>query len=262
MRITRSKIIQVITLTVILLITANIKAADTRDYISCYPINNLTERDISLMRSWYRGYEPVQFTQPDGTEITLYESPEGHHKSKLTDENNYRVALNGNTWYYCWVMQDEDGGLYASQYPVHLYTPESLGLQPGLTETPEYNLRRIEQEKEAEEWLKRNNEEYRRQINLNEIRGSIRNDADTPHEGVVNSLVFFIIPDSTGSDFLRTWSEYDSVLNNLNGNSLRIYYKDGSNANLDIFLNIRNYRDTERNISYFDTGQKNYENNA
>ena len=268
--VTKSKIIQIITIAVILLISANIEADDTRGYILYHPVNNLTERDIQLVRSWGRGYEPVQKTQPDGTEITLYESPDGHHKIKLTDENNYRVALSPKTWYYCWVMQDEDGGLYASQYPVHLHTPESLGLKPGLTETPEYNRRRYEDQEAAREIRKRENEEFRRwlfeqnpelykRFAPGDTLGSIKNDGDTPHVGTVKSLVFFIIPDSSGSDFVRTWSEYDSVLNNMKGNSLRRFYKDVSNNVFDPISTIITttsqtivaYRDSLNSIDYY-----------
>ena len=71
-------------------------------------------------------------TQADGTEIPAFYTGDeffGRHY----DKNNYTMVIDSKTKYWCWAQQGKDGYLESTGYEIHLYTPESLGLKPGIT---------------------------------------------------------------------------------------------------------------------------------
>jgi hypothetical protein len=184
-------------------------------------INNQTELDTYYNEMYGWGNMPTTRIQPDGTEVTFLISPIGHNGLRFHDENNYRIGIN-NKGFYAWTIQRSDGGLWTSQYPIHLFSPESLGIEPGLRETPEYIRKQYLDHLEYEKIRKIKLEEQRKFLeeinNSNETRsGDTRSGGYTPHTGSVNSLVLFVIPDSTIAGFQMTYGQYNTLLNSPKG---------------------------------------------
>ena len=51
--------------------------------------------------------------------------------------NDFTVVYDYKTKYYCWALQNKDGWLESTGYPVHLHNPEQLGLEKNIRMTNE-----------------------------------------------------------------------------------------------------------------------------
>jgi hypothetical protein len=94
---------------------------------------------LLVTESVYASYTekgPVEVKQPDGTELTIYETGD-HRYRRYHDENDYTVIKDRKTKFICYAIRGEDGNLKSSGYPIHLHSPQSLGLEPGLRPSPE-----------------------------------------------------------------------------------------------------------------------------
>ena len=87
---------------------------------------------------------PSRLTQPDGTVIDVLLSGDEFH-SWAHDENGFTIIPDRDTGYYCWAIPSptRSGDVESSGYPIHLHTPQSLGLEPRINISEElYRERR------------------------------------------------------------------------------------------------------------------------
>ena len=86
---------------------------------------------IGTLYSLIRVNQPTTLTQLDGTIVNVQVIGD-HVYLRFHDENNHTIIQDKETWIWCWAEEDGKGGLKATQYPVHLHTPESIGISPGV----------------------------------------------------------------------------------------------------------------------------------
>ena len=72
---------------------------------------------------------PTQLWQPDGTIIDAFVSGDAFYL-RFHDKDGYTMTRDEKTNIICWARQNKDGLLESTGYPVHLYSPLSIGLQP------------------------------------------------------------------------------------------------------------------------------------
>ena len=81
---------------------------------------------ISLSAAWLNDV-PVTITQPDGKKIEAFVSGDEFHNWRH-DKYLYTIIQDPKTGYWCWAKA-ENGNLISTGYPIHQYSPQSLGLQ-------------------------------------------------------------------------------------------------------------------------------------
>jgi hypothetical protein len=75
---------------------------------------------------------PLQRTQPDGVVVNFFQSGDLAY-SWLHSEDNFTIESDPKTNFFCWAIHTEDGqDIKSSGYPIHLYDPVDLGLQPNI----------------------------------------------------------------------------------------------------------------------------------
>jgi len=154
---------------------------------------------------------PNQLTQPDGTVIDVYYSGDEHH-NWVHDKDNYTMIQDDKTGYVCWAIANK-GSLTSTGYPVHLYTPKTLDLQPG------------------ENISKERYQQKRHRIN-DYLENSLTR---APSTGIINLIVIFIR--FSDDDEYTGQTSYYNNLYNASGedvNSLRQYYWDASYQQLTV----------------------------
>ena len=72
---------------------------------------------------------PISLRQPDGTTIEAYLTGDEFY-TWTHDVNHYNMIRDFQTGFYCWAILDNDA-LISTGIPVHLQSPNSLGLSPG-----------------------------------------------------------------------------------------------------------------------------------
>jgi M6 family metalloprotease-like protein len=163
-----------------------------------------------LYSAWFDNV-PSQRTQPDGTKIDLFFSgDEFHHWAH--DKDHFTMIQDVQTGYWCWAIltpsENVTGGLLTSSgYPVHLYAPQSLALQPRINISEALYLEK-------------------RETFENGHRSNI---SRAPTTGVINNLVVFILfADDSG--FTTPFGFYDDIFNAVgtNANSMKQYFWDSS----------------------------------
>ena len=179
---------------------------------------------------------PHNLTQPDGTVINvLTTGDEFHHWPH--NENGFTIIQDAVTGFWCWAKA-ENGDLISTGYPIHLHSPESLGL------SPKENI---------------SNERYqqlRDDFNShNQARGNLR----APTLGIVNNIVVFI-RFSTDSEFTSPKSEYDDMLNGqgVNVNSMYQYFWDASYNQLQVVSPMYPIATGNTIVSYQSPHPRNY----
>ncbi|MCL2065550.1 MAG: hypothetical protein FWG98_14420 [Candidatus Cloacimonetes bacterium] len=73
---------------------------------------------------------PVNLSQPDQRQIDAFQSGDEFHRW-IHDENGFTIILDPISDYWCWAIENHDGFLESTGYPVHLFTPESRGISVG-----------------------------------------------------------------------------------------------------------------------------------
>ncbi|MCL2065585.1 MAG: hypothetical protein FWG98_14595 [Candidatus Cloacimonetes bacterium] len=135
---------------------------------------------------------PVTLSQPDQRQIEAFQSGDEFHRW-IHNENGFTIILDPISDYWCWAIENLDGFLESTGYPVHLYTPESRGISVGENISHE---RYLEMRQEHDE-----------KFNSNTIKA--------PSIGEVNSITIFIsFPDDFGNDFFP--AHYDFYYNFFN----------------------------------------------
>jgi len=99
----------------------------------------------ACLHSFYIEYYATQLKQPDGTEIGAFTSGDEYFR-RFHDKDGFTMIPERDTGLICWARQGEDGLLQSTGYPVHQYTPQSLGIIPNVNISPE-------KYREIKEWI-------------------------------------------------------------------------------------------------------------
>jgi M6 family metalloprotease-like protein len=169
---------------------------------------------LELNAAWVDNM-PSQLTQPDGTVIDVLLSGDEFHNWPH-DKNGFTIIPDYDTGFYCWAIPSStrSGDVISSGYPIHLHTPQSLGLQPGINISAElYHGRRAEHDRQFEN---SNRNEYSRTT------------------GTINNIVIFI-RFADQSNFSWTSEAMNTVFNSTaeNTNSMHRYFYDASHGQLN-----------------------------
>ena len=148
---------------------------------------------------------PIQRYQPDGVRISMayIRYPNGYMLYRTMYE--YTTLLDSLTGFWCYAINDEDGRLINSGYPLHLHDPNDLGIKinikPSIEEIEEYREEKI-LEDEQTRWF---DAPYKKM----------------PSSDNVKSLVIFVKPsDKPCAEFNN-----NGYLDNYqNGHSVKDYY--------------------------------------
>jgi hypothetical protein len=142
---------------------------------------------MSLHSAWVDNLQG-RVTQPDGTMIDVLFSGDEFHVW-AHDENYFTIIQDPFTGFWCWAVS-KDGDLISTGYPIHLHTPEFLGLNSRENISVErYHEKRVPFDEE---------------FNSRSVRG--------PTTGVLNNLVVFI-RFSDDEEFTTPVSFYDEMFN-------------------------------------------------
>jgi len=179
---------------------------------------------------------PSQLIQPDGKVLDVFYSGDEYHNWPH-DEDYYTMIIEEKTGYVCWAVA-ENGKLISTGKPVHLYSPQELGL------SPRENI---------------SEEQYRAQYERKMSRLPGGPKRVTPSTGTVNELVIFI-RFAGESEFPEQLSYYDDMFNPFEpgSNTLKRYYWDASYEQLlvnSLFFPIQTGNTV---ISYQDTQPRSY----
>ena len=74
----------------------------------------------------------VQLTQPDKTIVDAFATGNDPGFIRCHDANDYTIVKDRKTGFFCWAYLDSDGYLESTGFPIHLYNPKDLGLEPGI----------------------------------------------------------------------------------------------------------------------------------
>lgn len=172
----------------------------------------LTVFSIAVLNAAWLDNVPNQLTQPDGTVIdVLYSGDEFHNWAH--DSAGHTMIRDIATGYICWA-RSQGGDLVSTGYPVHLHTPQSLGIVPHENISEARYL-----EKRAEWGLDYNTRTHR-----------------TPSIGTIQNLVVFI-RFLGEEEFTRPITFYDNMFNaqGTGVNSLYQYFWDASYNQLEVY---------------------------
>jgi M6 family metalloprotease-like protein len=169
--------------------------------------------------------EPIEFTQPDGTVLKLFVTGDEYYH-RVHDANGYTILKDARTGYAVYAVADGQT-LQASQYIVGRSDPAELGLMPNLTKSKS----EIESNPFGDNMTARNS------------------GARVPPTGSFNNIVIFLrFADQTEFP-AETFSAYNSKFNSTDQASLKDYYHEVSNNQLNI--NSYLFRSSGNNIISF-----------
>jgi len=178
---------------------------------------------------------PNQLTQPDGTVIDVLYSGDEFHKWPH-DKDGYTMIIEVETGNVCWAVA-KDGDLVSTGKPVHLHSPQSLGLSP----RENISMARYQ---EKRRWFD---------------EALIDNPHRTPSLGHVTELVIFI-RFADDPEFTSQVSYYNSLFNTTGTgvNSLKQYYYDASYGQLTVDSPFFPTPPGNTIVSYQDTQPRGY----
>jgi M6 family metalloprotease-like protein len=159
---------------------------------------------FNIHAAWLNNVQ-IDLTQPDGTVLEAYATGDEFH-NWAHDANNFTIIQDPITGYWCW-GREVDGDVVSTGYPIHRYTPQSLGLTPG------QNI--------SEERYSELREPWDLEFNARSSRA--------PSLGIVQSLTVFIRFADQG-EFEQSFDHWDERLNSPEegANSMMRYFFDAS----------------------------------
>jgi M6 family metalloprotease-like protein len=163
-----------------------------------------------LSAAWLENV-PATIEQPDGTLVDVFYSGDEFH-NWIHDIDNYTIVFDEETGFYSWATYDGDT-IVSSDIPIHLGTPQSIGLKPNINITEE---------------------QYREKRQRRETTSS-RSRSAAPTTGTINNIVIFI-RFAGEAEFSVTTATYESLFNNASGSvlSLKKYFIDASYQQLTV----------------------------
>lgn len=165
---------------------------------------------IGFLQAAYLEFQPMNLSQPDGTELALFASGDEYY-NWLHDAEGYTIMQNNEGW-YVYLKADTDGELIFTDLKAGRDNPATGNLSPWTNISAE----RIGAIRNS----------YQR--HLKEI-GS----GKAPHSGTLNNIVIFIrFSDQT--EFTQALSTYSSMFNGTSGNNLQTYFKEVSYNALNV----------------------------
>ena len=166
---------------------------------------------ITIYSSWIEDF-PVKLIQPDGVKFTAFRSGDEFH-NWVHNESQETMIIDDQTGFWCWAIE-KNGDLASSGFPVHIYTAESMGIEP------KKNISEAKYLEKRSAWR---------------VPDHLRNQTRTPSLGIVNNLVIFIrFADDT--EFTVHPNYYETFFNaaGVNVNSLYQYFWDSSYQQLSV----------------------------
>ena len=189
---------------------------------------------ININAAWLNELA-MQFTQPDGTVLDLFITGDEHHRW-IHDAEGYTIYQDLDTDFYCWAIVENDN-LTSSGYPVHLFSPQSLGFTPYQNISDEGYL------------LKRER--------MDSISRNI--DLHAPSIGTLENLVIFI-RFSDQAAFTQPFSSYNNDFNSSTPgvNSVYNYYQHASNSLMTLNSHFFPLQSGTTVVTYDDPNPRSY----
>ena len=186
---------------------------------------------------------PSILTQPDGATIDVLLSGDEFH-NWAHDDTGHTIIQDPITGFWCWAKA-ENGNLVSTGYPIHLYSPQSLGISPNENiSTEQYNTQRSRMSIDLEEFQQRSG------------RSELPRTNST---GTMNNLVIFIrFSDQT--EFTRDPSFYGNMFNEEgeNANSQYQYFYEASYGSLEVYTHLYPIDNGVTVLSYQDIHPRSY----
>lgn len=182
-------------------------------------------------------FVPITLKQPDGSILNVYASGDEFY-NWVHDKDNYTILLNPATGFYVYGEVSE-GKLVPTEYVVGRVYPQSVGLKVAANVFPPIAIR------------------MNRPMTSLSKTGNLAVFPE-PFPRVVGSrfnLVIFVRFKGE-PEFADSLSKYDNILNGVNGPSLRHFYRETSNNQLDVSSFI--YPRGSTIVSYQDAQDRNY----
>ncbi|MCL2064030.1 MAG: T9SS type A sorting domain-containing protein [Candidatus Cloacimonetes bacterium] len=151
----------------------------------------------------------LQLTQPDGTQLDLYITGDEHHRW-VHNAEGFTIIQDFNTGYWTWAMLENDN-LIPSNYPVHLFTPQEIGISPRINIS---EARYLEKRSRMDD-------------------DNLRNESRAPSTGIIQNLVIFISFSDVG--FTQSFSSYETDFASTTANSVYTYFYNASYQQLEVF---------------------------
>jgi M6 family metalloprotease-like protein len=174
----------------------------------------VTLLSVTMLSAVWMDKFPSQLTQPDGTKLDIFLSGDEFH-NWVSDDSGFTIIQDPQTGYWCWAMHSPSSPdvIMSSGYPVHLHSPENLGLQPYIN----ISVQRY-QEIRAPRDAEFNSRSHR-----------------APTTGLINNITIFI-RFADQEEFTHTTAYYDGIFNDQapNANSLYRYFYDASYTQLEV----------------------------
>lgn len=180
-------------------------------------------------------YLPLNFSQPDGSPVSIYASGDEFH-NWLHDADFYTIVRD-DTDRYVYARQDGDK-VAPTELVVGINSPQELGLQPGINLSPELIAAKY----------------ARYESTMRDYRN-----ARSPHQGQFNNLVIFI-KFADDPDFSSPLSMYDTMFNDatVNANSMVNFFNAASYNQLNISTTFYPAPNGDIVVSYTDINPRNY----
>lgn len=158
---------------------------------------------VALQAAWHDAL-PLEVSQPDGTQLTIYASGDEFH-NWLHDENNYTIVRN-DEGAYVYARQDGEG-VAATDIYVGNGSPAMRNLEPGINLSPQMIEAKYESMAQMRDY----------------------SNGRSPHFGLFNNVVIFI-KFSDSPDFARPFSYFEAMFNEEgeDANSMRNYFIEAS----------------------------------
>jgi M6 family metalloprotease-like protein len=175
-------------------------------------------------------FVPIQLKQPDGTILNVFASGDEFY-NWVHDKNNFTIILDPSNGYYVYAALQK-GKLVPTKYIVGKDDPKSVGLVAGVNSFSDVS----------------------KKVSLAKIAYTEAS-SNSITAGARYNLVIFI-RFKNEPEFTDSKSTYDNMLNNVNGPSLKHYYFETSNGQLDVSSNI--FPAGALITSYQDIEERNY----
>lgn len=159
--------------------------------------------------------KPIEYTQPDGTKLSLFLSGDEYYH-RVHDEKGFTILRSPKTGFAVYAVQDGKS-IQASDYAVGSIDPASLGITPNLMKyDPELESRINEQQNQRTEGTRASS------------TGNLK-----------NVVCFVRFSDQTEFATSNNYNLYNNMYNSTDQQSLKDYYDEISNSQLNITSYLR-----------------------
>ena len=196
---------------------------------------------VSVKASYMKNV-PMRVTQPDGTILNCLATGNEFH-NWMHDSNNYTIIKNQTSGFYVYAII-ENGKLIPSNFIAGQVDPSSIGIQPGVNLSDTEVVAKTQQLK-AQKAVPQSN-----------LRTSAPQSVRQA-SGVYNNLVVFISFSDQG-EITLPMSTITSKFNAVGSASVRDFYKEASNSQLDLVSSFYPTSPGTYPVSYHDSHPRSY----